>query len=509
LKRFRLGVLIAALTGILVWGCTRTLGIDTAAAADNIPAYSGPQAPSRHHQLRRNGAWLVDAQGRAVILHGVNAVWKQAPYVAPDSLDGFTAADADWLAAHGFNSVRLGVLFAGVMPQPHMVDPSYLDRIDRVVQLLAARGIYILLDFHQDLYSERYHGEGFPDWATQPSRFDTLARAGFPLNYFTPPASNAFDRFWDDADGLQDDYRSAWMAVAARWAAQDHLMGYELINEPWPGGNWPRCAGPQGCAHFERDKLQPMYEKVLAGIRSVDRDNIVWLEPQILFDFGTDSHLGERGIADGQLGFSWHDYCLPETLLQAFGLRKLPACEPLEQRVFSNARTVSRRLGAASLMTEFSASEDLVDTARLVGYADDNLTGWMVWSYKNWADPTTQAQGSGAQSLFARDTELASVKPAKLAVLERPYPQAVAGTPLSYGFDPRTRAFSLEYRTVLPGGGSAAGLVTDIYVPALHYPQGYTVQVDGGHVVSEAGAAHLLIVADDGADGVTVSLAPG
>ncbi len=508
MKRFRWVVLIAALTGVLVWGCTRTPGIDTAAAADNVPAYSGPQAPSHHNQLRRNGAWLVDAQGRTVILHGVNAVWKQAPYVAPDSLDGFTAADADWLAAHGFNSVRLGVLFAGVMPQPHMIDPSYLDRIDRVVQLLAARGIYILLDFHQDLYSERYQGEGFPDWATQSGRFDSLAHAGFPLNYFTPPASRAFDRFWDDAEGLQDDYRSAWMAVAARWGRQDHLMGYELINEPWPGGNWPRCAGPQGCAHFERDKLQPMYEKVLAGIRSVDRDNIVWLEPQILFDFGTDSHLGERGIADGQLGYSWHDYCLPETLLQAFGLKKLPACQPLEQRVFSNARAVSRRLGAASLMTEFSASEDLLDTARLVGYADDNLTGWMVWSYKNWGDPTTQAQGSGAQSLFARDTDLGSVKQAKLAVLERPYPQAVAGTPLSYSFDPQTRAFSLEYRTTLPGGGSGAGLETDVYVPVLHYPHGYAAQVDGGHVVSQPGAAHLLVVADAGADSVIVNVSP-
>ena len=506
MKRFRLLLVIAALTGVLVWGCTRTPGIETAAAADNVPAYNGPQAPSHHHQLRRNGAWLVDAQGRAVILHGVNAVWKQAPYVAPDSLDGFTAADADWLAAHGFNSVRLGVLFAGVMPQPHMIDSSYLDRIDRVVQLLAARGIYVLLDFHQDLYSERYHGEGFPDWATQPSRFDPLAHMGFPLNYFTPAASNAFDRFWDNADGLQDDYRSAWIAVAARWSQQDHLMGYELINEPWPGGNWPRCAGPQGCAHFERDKLQPMYEKVIAGIRSVDHDNIVWIEPQILFDFGSASHLGERGIADGQLGLSWHDYCLPETLLQAFGLKKLPACQSLEQRVFSNARVTSRRLGAASLLSEFSASEDLPDTARIVDYADNNLSGWMVWSYKNWGDPTTQAQGSGAQSLFLHDEDLGSVKQAKLEVLERPYPQAVAGTPVSYGFEPRSKVFNLEYGTTLPGGGSSAGLETDIYIPALHYPHGYTVRVDGGRVVSEAGAAHLLIVADSDTDSVSVSV---
>ncbi len=193
-------------------------------------------------------------------------------------------------------------------------------------------------------------------------------------------------------------------------------------------------------------------------------------------------------------------------MLQAFGLKKLPACQSLEQRVFSNARVTSRRLGAASLLSEFSASEDLPDTARIVDYADNNLTGWMVWSYKNWGDPTTQAQGSGAQSLFMHDEDLGSVKQAKLEVLERPYPQAVAGTPLSYGFEPRSKAFSLEYGTALPGGGSGAGLETDIYIPALHYPRGYTVRVDGGRVVSEAGAAHLRIVADPDTDSVSVSV---
>ena len=505
MKRFRLLFSTAVIAGLLAWGCSRSPGIDTAAAAE-APVYK-PAVASAHQQLRRSQGWLVDAQGRVVILHGVNAVWKQAPYVAPDSVDGFTAADADWLAAHGFKAVRLGVLFAGVMPQPHMVDSSYLDRIDRIVKLLAARGIYVLLDFHQDLFNERFQGEGFPDWATAPGRFDTLAHAGFPLNYFTPPASRAFDRLWDDIDGLQDDYRDAWTAVAARWADQDHLMGYELINEPWPGGNWPLCSGPQGCAHFENDKLQPMYQRAIAGIRSVDSDNIVWVEPQILFDFGVASHLGEKPLEDAQLGFSFHNYCLPETLLQAFGLKKLPACRALEQRVFSNARATSERLGAASLLTEFGASDDLLDIGRVVDQADRNQVGWMTWSYKNWGDPTTQAQGSGAQSLFARDDDFGSVKPAKLALMERPYPQAVAGVPLDYGYDTGTGRFHLTFSTTLPGGQAAgANLRSEIYVPKLHYPNGYVVTVQGGHVVSDANAALLQVVADAGATQVTVEV---
>lgn len=510
-KRFRLFFSTAALTGILAWSCARAPGFNTAEAAPLPPAarVSVPAVLSSHEQLRRSGEWLVDGEGRVVIVHGVNAVWKHAPYVAPDSVEGFTAADADWLAAHGFNAVRLGVLFAGVMPQPHVIDTAYLDRIDRVVQLLASRGIYVLLDFHQDLYNERYQGEGFPAWATEPSRFDGTARAGFPMNYFTPPVNQDFDRFWDNVDALQDDYRAAWVAVAARWKNQDHLMGYDLINEPWPGGSWTHCATPQGCRNFESGKLQSMYEYMLAGIRSVDRDNPVWLEPQILFDFGAGSHLGERAINDSQLGLSWHDYCLPETLLQARGLRKLQACAPLERRVFSNARATSARLGAASLLSEFGASDDTLDIARVTDFADRNMTGWMTWSYKNWGDPTTQAQGNGAQSMFRSDTDFSSVKMPKLEVLERPYPQAVAGTPERYGYDAVTGTFTLSYSTRMAGGAMApAGLPTDIYVPALHYPQGYRVQVSGGQALSAANAAHLLIGADPGATIVTVTVTP-
>jgi len=36
------------------------------------------------------------------------------------------------LVANGFNAVRLGVLFVGVMPQPDVIDQAYLDSVDRV-----------------------------------------------------------------------------------------------------------------------------------------------------------------------------------------------------------------------------------------------------------------------------------------------------------------------------------------------------------------------------------------
>ena len=467
--------------------------------------------PARYNQLRRSANWLVDTRGRVVILHGFNMVWKNAPYIPADNAAGFTADDADWLAEHGFNAVRLGVLFAGVMPTRQKIDAAYLAKVDRIVRLLADRGIYVLLDFHQDLFAARYQGEGFPDWATQPVQMDKLTHAGFPFNYFAAPVGDAFDRLWNNADRLQDAYRDAWSAVAARWSAQDHLMGYDLLNEPWPGTRWPLCAEAAGCARFEQVKLQALYTHVVDGIRGADDHNIVWLEPQVLFDFGAASHLGEEPVADRQLGLSWHDYCLPKTVLQAAGLKGMPArCTALEQHVFTNAGAASARLGSASLMSEFGASDDTFDIARVAELADQNAVGWMYWSYKDWGDPTTQANGTRAQGMFANDADLRSVKAQKLAALERPYPQAIAGVPLQYGYDAVGNTFTLLYSTRLADGSGAApaGLATAVYVPTLHYPGGYRVMIAGGHAVSAANAAQLLIVADADATQVSVRLSP-
>lgn len=483
--------------------------------------WSGAQSPSEvptavvaakpapvplNDQLRRAGTWLVDRRGRVVILHGVNAVWKLAPYVPPDSVLGFTDADADWLSDHGFNAVRLGVLFAGVMPHQGLIDHGYLDQIDRVVKLLASREIYVMLDFHQDLYGDAYRGEGFPAWTLRPARFDGVLQAGFPLGYVTPRVSRAFDVLWNNVDDIHDDFRDAWVAVATRWKDQDYLMGYDLINEPWSGSSWPTCALPGGCPNFEINKLQKLYEHVLTGIREVDPHNIVWIEPQVLFEFGAQTHLGKRPIIDDQIGFSWHNYCIAATLMQAYGV-KSATCARLEARVDQNAALIVSRMQWASLLSEFGASDDLVDIRRVTASADRNRVGWTYWSYKNWGDPTTQAQGSGAQSMFKKDDDLSSVKQAKLAILERPYPQAIAGVPLSYGFDESSRVFTLKYTTRLASGRpSPKGLQTKIHIPRQHYPNGYRVTVQGGQVVSAANAILLLIEANQDAPLVEVTV---
>jgi endoglycosylceramidase len=175
-----------------------------AAAAQVLPA-----APVGHA-----GRWLTDATGRVLLVTGVNMVNKLSPY-APDAT-GFDDDDAAFLAANGFDAVRVGVIWKALEPQPGVFDDSYLARIAATARTLGQHGIVSLLDFHQDMYNEKFQGEGAPDWAIDDNGLPAFPQLGFPANYFLQPAlQHAYDNFWANAPGpdgvgLQDWYAGAW-----------------------------------------------------------------------------------------------------------------------------------------------------------------------------------------------------------------------------------------------------------------------------------------------------------
>ena len=113
--------------------------------------------------------------------------------------------------------------------------------------------------------------------------------------------------------------------------------------------------------------------------------------------------------------------------------------------------------------------------------------------------PTTESQNSGGQGLFTKDTDLSTLKVAKAAILIRPYPRTIAGTPLSITFTAASDTLRFSYSAKVRG-------VTDIFVPKSHYPHGYSVALSGAHVISKAGAESLQVKADvQGTVRVTVS----
>lgn len=482
-------VTAVAIAAVLAAGLGVSPGVVPAAARTGTPTGA---APVRH--LRHRGPYVTDPSGRVVILHGVNVVYKHSPFVPPHSRRGFTAADARYMARHGINAVRLGVLFQGVMPRPGQIDHHYLDRIDRVVRLLAARHIWVLLDFHQDAFNQKFAGEGFPAWAVHDDGLPFVNLGSFFLNDQTPAVQAAYDHFWQDDQHLWRYYDQAWRAVARRWRHQPHLMGYDLFNEPNAGSQMSTCANPAGCPAFDRT-LQRMQTTALHAIRSVDPRSLVWFEPQFLFNAISNSNFTH--VADRHVGFSWHDYACTPAFVSGGVIPGDPDCTVNEPRVMDNAATQAKTMGAASVMTEFGAEDDVTDLTRMTRYADDHVDGWLYWAYKTWNDPT----GSSNEGLFRNDAKLGSVKKAKLRTLFHPYPQAIAGTPTSMRWHPARRRLDVSY---LP---RTCGAPTVVEVPPGFYPRGYRVHVSGGRVVT-ASRHRLTLRSKRGARSVTVSVGP-
>ena len=452
---WRRGAVFVALAALVVGS---TAWVRPASAPSHRPPRSGvnrgPVAP-----LGEAGRWLVDAEGRVVTLHGVNEVEKSAPYYP--AAGGFDEDDARLLAENGFTTVRLGVVVGGLMPSPGVVDRAYVENLAQTVDLLARHKIFVLLDFHQDGYGPKYNGNGFPDWMGIDDGLPNPP-AQFPLYYVQNPAmQRAFESFWQnrpavDGRGLQDHFVDGLRAVVRRFRHQPYVLGYELMNEPWPGAAWEPClVPPDGCAAAEQELLAPFHRKATAAVWALTRTQPVYVEPFVLFNFGqTGTSL--PGPRSGNV-LSFHSYAL-----DVAG----------EEAVVRHAVAAAVRDQRPLVATEFGASTEVPALQRLTGQLDGGIVSWMFWSYDDLLDDPANA----------------------LDGLVRPYPLAVTGVPTSTAFDPVARVYDLVYSARGPDGRRyRGGLDTVVSVPERQYPDGYTVTVTGARVTSSPCAEQLTL----------------
>lgn len=454
-------------------------------------------------RLGHRGRWLTDAYGRVVVLHGVNMVMKTPPY--EPSRVGFGDDDAAFLQREGFNAVRLGLILKGLEPKPGVFDDAYLADIVSTVRTLGARGIRVLVDFHQDMFNERFDGEGLPDWMVQDDGLPAQPDGGFPANYFAMPALwRAYDHLWANDPGprgigLQDEIGLAWRHVAAAMRSEPNVLGFDIFNEPWPGSVWTTCLNPYGCPLFDAT-VERFYQRIIAHIRSVDRRTMVFYETHPIFAGGADVHMPPTG--DARAGFSFHVYCLGSTIGLPPNLLGALSCPLGEDRPFNNAEGQSARTGDALLLSEFGATDDIPTIARDLDAADRHMESWTYWTYSG-GDPCCPRPAEGIIIDPSRPPTPGNVKQAKVNALSRPYPQTVAGTPLAWSYDPASDVFTLTYQS-----DPRIHAPTVIFVPvARHYAGGYVVRVSGPAVVTSAPGAVSLTLRSLGRGVVTVTLA--
>jgi endoglycosylceramidase len=502
-------VVTAGLLAVLAAAPGGTLPVSAAPPSAAPPSTDVAAAPAP--RPTPSGRFLLDPQGRALVLHGVNMVYKLAPY-APDEV-GFDEDDAQFLVDQGFTTVRLGLIWKAVEPQPGVYDDAYLARIRQTTALLAAHGIWVLLDFHQDLFNERFQGEGAPDWAAQDDGLPAQPQLGFPYNYFGQLALNrSFDHFWanspgPDGVGLQDHYAAAWAHVASYFLQTPGVLGFDLFNEPWPGTVWPTCVNPLGCRGFDI-RLQAFSQRVIDRIRGSDPRTPIFYEPHVLFNNGVRTTLNPTGR---RLAFSFHDYCLTADV----GLEGTPAqdltCNVFDDLVWANTEAQLTRTADTPLLTEFGATTDTTVLRSMVDRAAAHRFGWQYWAYTGF-DPTTT--GPGDEQSLVRDPSRPptgdNLDHAKLDALVVPHPLVVSGTPTAWSFDRTSRVFTTSWTTKRVGalGSFGPGSPTRIALPALVYGSGYDVTVTGGQVLSATGAPVLVVRQRTGTAAVRVTVTP-
>jgi len=472
------------------------------------------------------------------MLHGVNAVYKRAPfelYPDPGKPWSFTVNDARTIAALGFDVVRLGILWQGIEPGHGEVnDPAtctpgvpghasmfnrataatYLANITRTVDLLGEFHIYTLLDMHQDTYSQPFRGEGAPPWAVCTDGQTIVPLSGrWSHNYRSPTLHIAETHFWlnNVVGNLQGQFDQAWAAVARHFTHNPYIVGYDPYNEPfspelstiglqtfamdlecfYTGRAHPGTVGPNN----RRAVCPPddPTEGVVPTIEAADPHHLVFIEPDnFSIRHQLPSLLGRMDFPN--LVYNFHAYCGYRSPLTG-DPTDVGACADqvlrnmsTRQRERSAMSTKEQPGGPAWFMSEFGATQSAQLADAITGFADGFGLGWSFWNWKFYDDPT----GSTHEALATPNDQLEPTA----AVLSRPYAQAIAGTPISTSFDSYSDTFRLVYA---PSPSIAAPTV--IFIDGeRQFPRGYCASVVGGSIVSAAGATRLLIASNATAD---------
>jgi endoglycosylceramidase len=433
---------------------------------------------------------FVTADGRIVILHGVNEMNKISPY-EPSAI-GFNETNIAFLKTHGFNIIRLGVFWAAIEPTPNHYDDNYLKNILQTVKLLERYGIYTLIDFHQDAYSLKHGGAGFPTWAALAEiNYNNI---GFPANGFggafikgqivPDQLDQDSDHFWNNdplpnGTGLQDQYAAMVNHVVKYFKDNSSIVGYDLMNEPFPGSLWKTCTNKKifigiplnfsnGCKAFDSKQLAPFYNKIIATVHQADSNAIIFYEPSVFYGIDAPTFLPK--LHGENLAFNFHHYNIISP--------NIP---------FENAQSQMTLNHATLFMSEFDAKNlNPKQLNRLLTMADQYQLSWTDWAYTNnpgykFYAPVGQTPEDPKKQGIVYDMRQPltgnNVEWDRLNAITRPYPQMVAGKIINYQYNLAAKKFELTYLASPNVRGNSDK--TQIFIPLQNFPAGYSVELIG------------------------------
>jgi endoglycosylceramidase len=435
-------------------------------------------------RLAAQGTKLVDALGRTVFLRGVDAGGRSkfAPYVPFDfasgqyasALNAYMSRAQSW----GIDAMRVPFTWAALEPTEGTYDQAWLSMYAQLLASAWSHGIYTVIDFHQDVYSEVYCGDGFPSWTVANPPAPHHDCPNWELEYFDDSdVQAAFDAFWNNTTGLYPKYLAAWDTMIARFKDMPGVIGFEIINEPGPG-----AAG----ANFESATLTPFYTKVATHMRAEAPDDLFFVDAPGVDGVLVSTTLANPGVPG--IVFAPHYY---------------PVTSPNAAQVASDLGVwlkVGNSWNVPVFLGEFGASNTNATgeayIASVFRAADAlGLSGATQWEYSQskdlWNSETnTVVEPDGTEYPMAQ-------------ALIRPYARAVSGSSITQSWNDAKKTFTLSYA---PGAGSTD--LSEVRLPARAYPNGYKVTIQGGCYDATSAQGELLIQADAGAKSVTLSVTP-
>jgi len=180
-----------------------------------------------------------------------------------------TQADIHFIKRSEFNSVRVPFsyrLFVSDGSVPTLEGPGY-ELLDRVIGWCRSEGLYVILDMHAAPGGQT--GDNIDDSFAYPFLFESSESQELTVNL--------------------------WRKIAARYRNEPAVIGYDLLNEP--------------IAHYFdtaslTPKLEPLYRRIVSGIREVDRNHIIFLGGA---QWDTNFKIFGRPF-DPKLAYTFHKY---------------------------------------------------------------------------------------------------------------------------------------------------------------------------------------------------------
>jgi endoglycosylceramidase len=416
----------------------------------DLPALHAEPDPER-------GGRIVDARGREVLLRGVNVnalaeYWQGTDF--PTTFP-FDEADAERMAAIGWNTVRLLVSWSRIEPAPGRYDEGYLRSVDEAVAVLARHGLYAIIDLHQDAWGPTLAAradedcapmelalgwDGAPGWATLDGGQPRCTTAG--IRETSPAVVASFAAFFADAEGpggvgIRARYVGMLAHLAERFARVESVAGYDLMNEP-------NAFTAEALA-----ALGQFYGDALAAIRAAERTaggfpHLVLFEPSALW-----SAVG-RGpppdfVRDRDVVYAPHIYTGGFT------------GQPITRDAFAIAREEAQRFGGAPVLSgEWGAdprrAEDPEDGYFLDHQAlqDEFHFGATLWTWReSCGDPHKVGDIRAGRTPYpwgefdvdCTTNAIVGERAPVLAQLTRAYVRAAPGRLEATRYDPATGVF--------------------------------------------------------------------